>query len=407
MNKAEYIKQLTEESIALLKEMIAIPSPSFKEDEVCSHISKWLTSKGVEHERIGNNIIAEHITDPENPTLMLCAHIDTVSPCEGYTFDPYKPENSTEGVIQGLGSNDDGASVVSLIASYRYLSQAHNVDCVFQNRATPLAAGVVSGKHTVQWTVAANSRDEVVGGVVLKNINLTLVLSAEEERSGKDGMTGLWGKRLNRIDYAIVGEPTGMKAATSERGLLVIDATAYGISGHAARNEGKNALYIAMDDITKLRNHTFGKISPKMGKVNLNVTQINAGTAHNVIPDRCDFVIDIRPTEQYSNEDILKELQDICESELKPRNLANRSSATREGSPLEKAAELMGIETFSSPTTSDWMRIDCDAIKMGPGDSSRSHRKDEFVTVQEITEGIQKYITFISSLDFARDDRKE
>ena len=407
MNKAEYIKQLTEESIALLKEMIAIPSPSFKEDEVCSHISKWLTSKGVEHERIGNNIIAENITDPENPTLMLCAHIDTVSPCEGYTFNPYKPENSTEGVIQGLGSNDDGASVVSLIASYRYLSQAHNVDCVFQNRATPLDAGVVSGKHTVQWTVAANSRDEVVGGVALKNINLTLVLSAEEERSGKDGMTGLWGKRLNRIDYAIVGEPTGMKAATSERGLLVIDATAHGISGHAARNEGKNALYIAMDDINKLRNHTFEKISPKMGKVNLNVTQINAGTAHNVIPDRCDFVIDIRPTEQYSNEEILKELQEICESELKPRNLANRSSATREDSPLEKAAELMGIETFSSPTTSDWMRIDCDAIKMGPGDSSRSHRKDEYVTVQEITEGIEKYITFISSLDFARDDRKE
>ena len=407
MNKAEYIKQLTEESIALLKEMIAIPSPSFKEDEVCSHISKWLTSKGVEHERIGNNIIAEHITDPENPTLMLCAHIDTVSPCEGYTFDPYKPENSTEGVIQGLGSNDDGASVVSLIASYRYLSQAHNVDCVFQNRATPLAAGVVSGKHTVQWTVAANSRDEVVGGVVLKIINLTLVLSAEEERSGKDGMTGLWGKRLNRIDYAIVGEPTGMKAATAERGLLVIDATAHGISGHAARNEGKNALYIAMDDINKLRNHTFEKISPKMGKVNLNVTQINAGTAHNVIPDRCDFVIDIRPTEQYSNEEILKELQEICESELKPRNLANRSSATFEGSPLQKAAERLGIETFSSPTTSDWMRIDCDAIKMGPGDSSRSHRKDEYVTVQEIREGIEKYITFISSLDFARDDRKE
>ena len=407
MNKAEYIKQLTEESIALLKEMIAIPSPSFKEDEVCSHISKWLTSKGVEHERIGNNIIAEHITDPENPTLMLCAHIDTVSPCEGYTFDPYKPENSTEGVIQGLGSNDDGASVVSLIASYRYLSQAHNVDCVFHNRATPLAAGVVSGKHTVQWTVAANSRDEVVGGVVLKNINLTLVLSAEEERSGKDGMTGLWGKRLNRIDYAIVGEPTGMKAATSERGLLVIDATAHGISGHAARNEGKNALYIAMDDINKLRNHTFEKISPKMGKVNLNVTQINAGTAHNVIPDRCDFVIDIRPTEQYSNEEILEELQAICRSELKPRNLKNRSSATYEGSGLQTAAELMGIETFSSPTTSDWMRIDCDAIKMGPGDSSRSHRKDEYVTVQEITEGIEKYITFISSLDFARDDRKE
>ena len=412
MNKAEYIKQLTEESIALLKEMIAIPSPSFKEDEVCSHISKWLTSKGVEHERIGNNIIAEHITDPENPTLMLCAHIDTVSPCEGYTFDPYKPENSTEGVIQGLGSNDDGASVVSLIASYRYYIGAINDSQNNPFRDKNVAA--VRCNSPLDCMLTAHDPCGQGGSTVLRTIdnpnkspNLTLVLSAEEERSGKDGMTGLWGKRLNRIDYAIVGEPTGMKAATAERGLLVIDATAHGISGHAARNEGKNALYIAMDDINKLRNHTFEKISPKMGKVNLNVTQINAGTAHNVIPDRCDFVIDIRPTEQYSNEEILKELQEICESELKPRNLANRSSATREDSPLEKAAELMSIETFSSPTTSDWMRIDCDAIKMGPGDSSRSHRKDEYVTVQEITEGIEKYITFISSLDFARDDRKE
>ena len=354
------ISELTRESVNLLKEMIAIPSPSFNEGEVCSHICKWLTSKGVEHERVGNNIIAEHVTDPTNPTLMLCAHIDTVSPCEGYSFDPYMPENSPEGVIQGLGSNDDGASVVSMIAAYRYYT----------------------GK-----------------------LNLTLVLTCEEERSGKGGMTGLWGKRLSQIDYAIVGEPTGMKAATSERGLLVIDATAHGISGHAARNEGKNALYIALEDIERLRKHEFAKVSPKMGKVNLNVTQINAGSAHNVIPDRCDFVIDIRPTEQYSNEEILHELQEICESELKPRNLANRSSATHEDSPLQKTADDMGIETFSSATTSDWMRITCDAIKMGPGDSNRSHRKDEYVTVEELKEGIETYIKFIRSLDFARDDR--
>lgn len=374
MNKAEYITQLTEESVALLKEMIAIPSPSFKEDEVCSHICSWLASKGVGHERIGNNIIAEHITDPSLPTLMLCAHIDTVSPCEGYTFDPYKPENSPEDVIQGLGSNDDGASAVSMIAAYRYYN-----------------------------------------GVVLRTIdnpnrlpNIVLVLSAEEERSGKDGMTGLWGKRIHKkgdvieggtaIDFAIVGEPTGMKAATSERGLLVIDATAHGVSGHAARNEGRNALYMAMEDIERLRRHRFGKISPRMGYVNLNVTQINAGTAHNVIPDRCDFVIDIRPTEQYTNEEILKELQDICSSVLKPRNLANRSSATYEDSPLQKVAETLGIETFSSPTTSDWMRITCDAIKMGPGESSRSHKKDEFVFVSEIREGIETYIEFINKL---------
>ena len=383
------INILTTEAVSLLKEMIAIPSPSFNEDEVCSHISNWLTSKGIEHERVGNNIIAEHVVDPSYPTLMLCAHIDTVSPCEGYSFDPYKPENSPEGIIQGLGSNDDGASVVSMIAAYRYWIGGISG---FQNNpshdyvAGPSPCGQ-GGSTVLETTDTPQTRT-----------NLTLVLTCEEERSGKDGMTGLWGRRLNRIDHAIVGEPTNMKAAISERGLLVIDATAHGISGHAARNEGKNAIYIALEDIEKLRNHVFTKVSPKMGKVNLNVTQINAGSAHNVIPDRCDFVIDIRPTEQYSNEEILQELQAICESELKPRNLANRSSAPREGSALQATAEKMGIETFSSATTSDWMRITCDAIKMGPGDSNRSHRKDEYVTIQEIEEGIRTYIEFIENL---------
>ena len=369
MTDSKNIEKLTDEAVELLREMVAIPSPSFHEDAVCSHISNWLTSKGVDHERVGNNIIAEHIVDPSKSTLMLCAHIDTVDPCEGYTFDPYKPENCPTDMIQGLGSNDDGASVVSMIAVYRFFSHA------------------------------------IGSGAGVKN--LTLVLTCEEERSGKGGMTGLWDKRLSQIDYAIVGEPTGMKAATSERGLLVIDTTAHGVSGHAARNEGKNALYIALEDIERLRKHEFSKVSPKMGRVNLNVTQIKAGSAHNVIPDRCDFVIDIRPTEQYSNEEILQELQAICESELKPRNLANRSSATKEDSPLQKTAERMGIETFSSATTSDWMRITCDAIKMGPGDSNRSHRKDEFVYTEEIRNAIGTYIKFIRSLDFARDDRQE
>ena len=228
--------------------------------------------------------------------------------------------------------------------------------------------------------------------------NLILVLTCEEERSGKNGMTGLWPGLAQKVDFAIVGEPTGMKAATSERGLLVIDATAHGVSGHAARNEGCNALYKALEDIETLRKHDFAKVSARMGKVNLNVTQINSGSAHNVIPDRCDFVIDIRPTEQYSNEEILAELQEICASELRARNLANRSSATFDGSPLQEVAEGLGIETFSSPTTSDWMRIGCDAIKMGPGDSARSHRKDEFVFVEEIRNGIETYIEFINNL---------
>ena len=350
---------LTSEAVALLKEMIAIPSPSFKEDQVCSHISSWMTAKGIEHKRIGNNLLAEHIVDPGQPTLMLCAHIDTVSPCEGYSFDPYKPENCPEGVVQGLGSNDDGASVVSMIAAYRYIMEPST------DRKIP---------------------------------NIILALSCEEERSGSGGMTGLWPQLKDKVDYAIVGEPTGMKAAVSERGLLVIDATAHGVSGHAARNEGKNALYIALEDIDTLRKYEFSKISPKMGKVNLNVTQINAGSAHNVIPDRCDFVIDIRPTEQYSNQEILDELQKVCKSELKPRNLANKSSATFEESRLLAAVEKLGIETFSSATTSDWMRISCDAIKMGPGESDRSHRKDEFVYEDEIRNAIETYIQFINTL---------
>lgn len=359
----ENINILTSDAVSLLKEMIAIPSPSFHEDEVCSHICKWLMDKDIVHERVGNNIIAANIADPSAPTLMLCAHIDTVAPCPDYRFDPYKPDYQKieEGKVAGLGSNDDGASVVAMIAAYRHFLR--------------------DGK------------------------NLVLVLTCEEERSGKNGMTGLWGSRLNSrkeakegcipIDYAIVGEPTGMKAAIAERGLLVIDATARGVSGHAARNEGVNALYLAMEDITRLRSHVFEKESPIMGKVNLNVTQIEAGSAHNVIPDRCSFVIDIRPTERYTNEEILRELQEICVSELKPRNLANLSSATTEGSPLLKTARVLGIETYSSPTTSDWMRISCDAIKMGPGESSRSHKKDEYVLISEIRNGIEKYIEFI------------
>ena len=189
-----------------------------------------------------------------------------------------------------------------------------------------------------------------------------------------------------------------MKAAISERGLLVLDAVAEGISGHAARNEGLNALYIALDDIQKLRSFSFDKVSPIMGKVHINVTQINAGTAHNVIPDRCTFVVDIRPTEQYTNEEILSQLSSVCKSTLKARNLANRSSATYEQSPLIEAARLSGIETFSSPTTSDWMRIRCDAVKMGPGDSARSHKKDEYVLCSEISSGIETYIEYIKNI---------
>ena len=423
MDRNEYIRTLTDEAVQLLKEMVAIPSPSFSEEAVCDHISGWMKDKGVAHERIGNNIIAEHINEPSMPVLMLCAHIDTVSPVEGYGFDPYKPDYQEaakavstfigrtvrpEDMVAGLGSNDDGASAVAMTAAYRYFTETSIRECrgVQDNPSHSFGAGPSpcgQGGSTVLNTSALPD-----GGPDGTYPNLVLVLTCEEERSGKGGMTGLWGTELcsreqpvegcRIVDMAIIGEPTGMKAATSERGLLVIDATAHGISGHAARNEGRNALYIAVEDIARIRSHEFGRISPEMGKVNLNVTQINAGSAHNVVPDRCDFVIDIRPTEQYANEELLAELQGICESRLKPRNLGNRSSATRPESLLRKTAGNLGIETFSSPTTSDWMRIGCDAVKMGPGDSARSHRKNEFVLVSEIADGIETYIEFIDHL---------
>lgn len=351
----------TDRYIELLREMIRIPSLSFEEEAVSAHISGRLTEWGIPHERVHGNIIAVNKGyDPARKTLALDAHIDTVPANSGYTREPLEPGSDSETVF-GLGSNDDGGSVVAMLAAF----------CHFYDRELPF--------------------------------NLMLTLSVEEERSGPDGARWIYAPdgylaqsgRYNMPTWAIVGEPTCMRAATSERGLLVIDAQAHGVSGHAARGEGVNALYIALDDITKLRSYRFERISPVMGEVKLNVTQIEAGKAHNVIPDLCSFVVDIRPTEQYSNEQIMELLQAICSSELKARNLTNRSSATRSGSPLMKTARQLGIETFSSPTTSDWMRLHCDAIRMGPGDSSRSHRPDEYIRVDEITQGIDKYIEFI------------
>lgn len=349
------------EYIDLLRQLIRIPSPSFGEDGACSLLSSFLDSSGLPHRRHGNNLIVPcRDFSPERKTLAMLAHVDTVLPADGYTRDPYDP-GTDDSIIYGLGANDDGGSVVSMIATFRH----------FFGQYMPF--------------------------------NLLLVLGCEEERSGSGGAEAVFApdgplaQELNLPEWAIVGEPTGMKAATSERGLLVIDGAAHGKSGHAARGEGENAIYIALDDIAALRAHRFGRISPLMGEVRLNVTQIQAGSAHNIIPGSCSFVADIRPTEQYTNQEILEELQAICRSELKARNLRNRSSATRPGSPLLKAAAAAGMDTFSSPTTSDWMRLGCDAVKLGPGDSARSHHADEYILTEEIQAGIDGYIRFIEA----------
>lgn len=370
--------QILKDSLHLLREIVAIPSVTFHEQQVCQHISNRLTEWGVAHHRVENNLLAlaPHYR-PGRPTLMLCAHIDTVPPCEGYTFDPYTPFpeqarralHLDEPFIAGLGSNDDGGSVVASIAVLRRLAD----------------------------------RDDLP-------VNLLIALCCEEERGGDRGVSHLWehffgspkaeAAGIPTPDLVIIAEPTGGMVCTSERGLLVIDAAAHGKSGHAARNEGVNALYIALDDIGRIRRFRFDRHSPLMGNVHVNITQINAGIAHNVVPDLCTFVVDIRPTERYSNVEILQLLQRECRSTLTARNLRHRSNATQLDSPLLRAVHDLGLPTASSPTGSDWMRTPVDAIKFGPGESERSHRSNEFILVREITTIIDQYIQLIERLRF-------
>ena len=347
----------SELAIELLKALIPIRSYSFEEAARADFLCKWLAAQGFSAQRIGNNIWAKEIFDSQAPTLMLCAHIDTVQAAESYSFDPIDPPMDDERIL-GLGSNDDGGSVVSMIAAFLYFKERGHCP-----------------------------------------VNLLLLLSCEEERSGIGGTRSLGEFISANADFAIVGEPTRMRATIAESGLLVIDGCAHGKSAHAARaGEGVNAIYKAIEDIQKLKAYRFERISPTLGEVKLSVTQINAGTAHNVIPDSCTFVVDIRPNECYSNAEILEMLQKEVGSSLAARNLTNRSSATPLSSPLYKTARKLGMEMITSPTSSDWMRLPIEAIKIGPGDSLRSHKADEFIFKSEICEGIDIYINFIDNI---------
>lgn len=350
----------------LLRDMVRIPSPSFGEERVASFLQERLDSWGLSCRRLRNNLVCvSRCFNPSLKTLALDAHIDTVPVSAGYTRDPYDP-GMDDSIVYGLGANDDGGSVVSMIAAFRHFF------------CTPL------------------------------KFNLMLVLSAEEERSGDGGASWLYSEGgpldahfegLPSPDWVIVGEPTMMKAATAEKGLLVLDGTARGQSGHAARGEGVNALYIAMDDIAAIRAHEFRRVSDISGKVTLNVTQIQAGSAHNIIPDKCCFTVDIRTNELYDPSEVLEELRALCRSSLEARNLGNRARATRTGSPLLATARRLGLELFCSTTASDWLRTRRDTIKMGPGDSSRSHTADEYILADEISAGIEGYTKFIGEFN--------
>ena len=349
------------DSIALLKRLIATPSLSGNESETADILVAELVARGVEVRRHYNNVWAlSKGFDAKKPTLMLNSHQDTVKPSQNYTRDPFEA-TIEEGKLYGLGSNDAGASLVSLVVTF-----CNN----YNTSALPY--------------------------------NLLLALTAEEENMGERGMRAFL-PHLDMegivVDMVLVGEPTSMQPAIGERGLVVLDCVAHGKSGHAARNEGDNALYKAMTDIENLRNFHFEKVSELLGDIKITITQISAGTQHNIVPDECRFVVDIRTTDAYSNEEVVELLQKAVECDAKPRSTRVRASAIALSHPLVESAMAISREPFISPTTSDRAIMQgLPALKMGVGESSRSHTADEFVLTSEIEEGIAIYQKLLNEL---------
>lgn len=349
------------EVIGLLSQMIATPSLSRQEEGTAQLIFDYLSEAGASPRRFRNNIYAlSENFDSSRPTILLNSHHDTVKPAASYTRDPFAP-TIEDGRLYGLGSNDAGASAVSLIRTFLDL------------RTSSLP------------------------------FNLLLAITAEEEVGGENGMRAFLphiAEEGIKIDCAIVGEPTGMQAAVAERGLVVLDCLTPGVTGHAARGEGINAIYRAMADIESLRDFKFPRRSEILGPVSVNITQINAGWQHNAIPDECKWVVDIRTTDAFSNEETVNLLRDAVKwTTLTPRSTRVRASVIAESHPLVKSALALGCQTFVSPTTSDMsLMYDFPSLKIGPGQSSRSHSADEFILISEIEEAIVLYRRLIESL---------
>lgn len=353
MRNEQYFK----DAMALLKELIATPSFSREEDRSADALVRFLEVRGVTTERIGHNIIAKNKHyHPSLPTLLLNSHHDTVKPNTSYTIDPFTPIEKDE-KLYGLGSNDAGGCLVSLIATFLYFHDHSDL-----------------------------------------KYNVLLAATAEEEISGTNGIEYAL-KHLPQIDCAIVGEPTQMHLAIAERGLLVLDCIAHGRSGHAARNEGENALYKALQDIQWMNGYRFARSSELLGPVKMTVTVIETDNkAHNVVPDSCRFVADVRVNEQYRFEEVIEEIRAHVQSEIKPRSLRMRSSMIPLDHPLVQTGIAMGRNVYGSPTTSDKALMPFPALKMGPGDSARSHTADEFIYVDEIREGINQYIELVNRM---------
>lgn len=351
---SEPINKLYTDAVALLKQLIATPSFSKEEQGTAFVLQNFFKTHGITPERIGNNIWARNKHyNKKLPTILLNSHHDTVKPNSAYTLDPFMPLEQ-DGKLHGLGSNDAGGPLVALIATFLYFYDKPDL-----------------------------------------KYNLIIAATAEEEISGANGIE-LTIPQLGKIDAAIVGEPTLMEMAVAEKGLMVLNCKAVGKSGHAARDEGENAIYKAMKDIELFSTYRFDKISPMLGSVKMSVTVINAGTQHNVVPATCDFTVDVRVNEYYTHEEVLDIIRGSVTCEVEPRSMRLRATSIDEQHPLVQAGLQIGKKSFGSATLSDKALMPFPALKMGPGDSARSHSADEFIYLEEIEKGINDYIALLN-----------
>ncbi len=344
---------LAERAVELLCRLIEVPRISREEKAAADLLQDYMQNElGLEVKRMGNNLWSMQPNfDPEKQTLLLNAHIDTVKPVAGWQRDPFKATREGNR-IYGLGANDDGASLVSLLHAFAALKE-----------------------EKTQY-------------------NLVFLASAEEEVSGKGGIESVL-PLLPKIDVALVGEPTGMQPAIAEKGLMVLDVTVHGKAGHAARNEGDNAIYKALEDIEWFRSYKFEKVSPLLGPVKMTVTIVNAGTQHNVVPDTCTFTVDVRSNECYTNRELFDEIGKNVKSEVKARSFRLGSSSIDENHPLVQKIVELGGKPFGSPTLSDQALMPFPSLKLGPGESKRSHSADEFVDFCEIQHAIETYLKLL------------
>ena len=345
-------EQYVSDAVQLLKKLIATPSVSRNEKDAADIMEQTIRSYGFEPQREANNLwIIDPHYDESRPTLLLNAHIDTVKPVASWSREPFSPDVE-DGVLYGLGSNDCGGGLCSLLQIFRMLTEKQ------------------------------------------QSYNLIYLASAEEEVSGKDGITRAL-PLLPHIDLAIVGEPTGMNPAVAEKGLMVLDVIAHGKSGHAARNEGVNAIYEALDDMRWIRDYKFEKVSEFLGSTKMTLTVVNAGTQHNVIPDKCTMLVDIRTNEFYDNEEVYEFIRQHLKSEVKAHSFRLKSSRIDPEHPLIRKCVAIGMKPFGSPTLSDQALMHFPSFKLGPGESSRSHSANEFIRISEIRDAIAKYETLL------------